>query len=58
MGMSLEEFGGGLGELGLGLDEVVVGLGVFDQRGRGADLAGEERGGFGGEAPGRRRRRD
>ncbi len=37
-----EELGGGLGEFGLGLDEVVVGLGVFDQCGRGADLAGEE----------------
>ena len=37
-----EQLGGGLREFGLGLDRVVVGLGVFDQGGRGADLAGEE----------------
>ena len=46
---SAEDLRGGLGELGAGLDLVVVGLGVFDQRGRGADLAGEQVGGFGGE---------
>ena len=44
-----EQLGGGLGELGAGLDEVIAGLGVFDERGRGADLAGEESGGLGGE---------
>ncbi len=37
-----EEFGGGLREFGLGLDQVGVGLGVFDERGRGADFAREE----------------
>ncbi len=40
----------GMAELGLGLDEVGVGLGVFDERGSGADIAREEGGGFGGEA--------
>ena len=39
-----------LGEFGLGLDEVVAGLGVFDERGSGVDIADEERSGFGGEA--------
>ena len=34
-----------------GFDLVGVGLGVFDQRGGGADFAGEEAGGFGGERP-------
>ncbi len=45
----VEELGGGLREIGLGLDEVVAGLGVFDEGGRGVDLAGEELGGLGGE---------
>ena len=45
-----EDFGSGLGEFGLGFDEVGVRLRVFDERGRGADFAGEEGGGFGGEA--------
>ena len=39
MGWLGEEFLGGLGEFGASLDFVVVGLGVFDQRGSGADLA-------------------
>ena len=40
-----EQFCGCLGEFGLGLDLVLVGLGVFDEGGRGADFAGEEGGG-------------
>ena len=45
-----EESGGGLGEIGLGLDGILIGFGVLDQGGGGADFAGEEVGGFGGEA--------
>ena len=48
-GSVLEDLGGGLGEIGLGLDQVRAGLGVFDEGGRGVYLAREERGGFGGE---------
>ena len=44
-----EDFGGGLGELGLGLRDVGVGLGVFHKCGCGADVAREEGGGFGSE---------
>ena len=35
------------------LDEVLIWFGVFDERGGGADFAGEEAGGFGGELQGR-----
>ena len=42
----------GLFQHGAGLDQVLVGLGVFDQRGRGADFAREQGGGFGGQTPG------
>ncbi len=49
-GQIFENFRCGLRQLGLGLDKVGIRLGVFDQRRRGADLAREERGGFGGEA--------
>src|ERR1019366_2873253 len=41
-GQVAENFGGGLGEVGTGLEFVVVGLGVLDQRGRGAHLAGKQ----------------
>ncbi len=54
MGMVGQEFGGGLGQFGAGLDLVFVGLGVFDQGGSGADLAGEQLGGFGGQSRDRR----
>ena len=49
MGSFGEQIGGGLVEFGARLDQVLVWLGVFDERGRGADFAGEEAGGFGGE---------
>ena len=52
MGWPAQEFGGGLGQFGAGLDLVVVGLGVFDQGGSGADFAGEQVGGFGGQLRG------
>jgi hypothetical protein len=48
-GLVVEELGGGLREIGVGLDEVVAGLGVFDEGGRRVDLATEERGGLLGE---------
>ena len=46
-GDSVEKFVGGLLEFGVGLDQVGVWFGVFDQGGCGADFAGEEVGGFG-----------
>ena len=49
-GLAAEQFGGGLGEFRASADFVVVGLGVFDQGGGGAEFAGEEMGGLGGEA--------
>ena len=44
MGRSFENSAAAWASSALGLDLVVVGLGVFDQRGRGADFAGEEAG--------------
>ena len=46
---AVEEFCGCLFEFGARLDQVLVGLGVFDERGGGADFAREEVGGFGGK---------
>ena len=42
-----EQIGGGLGELGTGLDFVIIRLSILDQRGRGAHLAGEPLGSIG-----------
>ena len=50
-GQIFENLGCSLRQLGLGLDEVGIGLGVLHERRRGADLASEERGSFRGEAP-------
>ena len=44
-----EKFGSGLGQLGAGLHLVFIGLGIFDERGGGADLRGQKLGGFGGQ---------
>ena len=44
-----KQFPGGLRQLRAGLDFVVVGLSVFDQRWSGADLAGKELSCFGGK---------
>ncbi len=49
-GQVLEQLCGRWREFGLGFDEVGIGLGVFDQRRRSADFAGEKGRGFGGEA--------
>ena len=50
----LEKLSSGLSEFGARLDQVLVGLGVFDEGGRGADFAREEVGSFGGQVPDRR----
>ena len=44
-----QNFSGGLGEFGLGLGGVFIGLGVFDQRGGAAEFARKESSGLGGE---------
>ena len=60
-GLAGHEFGGGGAEFGAGGDGVVVGRGVFDQRGRGLDVAQEGVGRRGSRRPsstgGRLRRR-
>ena len=48
-GQASQEFLGGGGELDAGFELVGVGVGVFDEGGRGADLAVAEVGGLGGE---------
>ena len=47
---SLEKLRSGLFEFGARLDQILVGLGVFDEGGGGADFAGEEGGGNSAEA--------
>jgi hypothetical protein len=48
-----QQLGRGLASARPGLDQVVVGLGVLDQRGRGADFAGEQLRGFAASGRGR-----
>ena len=45
-----KKIGSSLGKVGLGFDQVFVRLGVFDQRGSGADLTDKKLGGFCGES--------
>ncbi len=49
-GQPMQQLGGGVFKLAPRLDQVLVGLGIFDEGGRGADFAGEQVGGFGGKA--------